>query len=152
MATRLCIYPCNVCHYQRRIARTLTRRVGGYEDIVKLLLFHGARPEEVNEKGMPPLAIAIKTRHQGIIQLLVREGADVNQVILHGTTPLNLAKMRTSHGCTPTRDMVWFHNARLDVSMSRIQNVRRRRGQGHYSVIHVGSDRPTVQPVLRCET
>jgi ankyrin repeat protein len=58
--------------------------VGGYEDVVKLLLNKGADPNSMNKDGMTPLHEAAKDSQAiGIIKALIAAGADPNIRVAH---------------------------------------------------------------------
>ena len=66
----------------------------GHEDIVKLLLVHGANvnlPNHLN--GMTPLHTAAESGLINITKLLIKHGAAVNAKTRLGVTPLHLAAM-----------------------------------------------------------
>ncbi len=61
----------------------------GHEEMVELLLAHGARVNPLNHGGPSPLHLAIERRHLAIAKRLLDKGADVNARDGHGATPLH---------------------------------------------------------------
>ena len=51
---------------------------GGYEDVVKVLLDHGAEIESHNENGHTPLMEAASGGHVNVAKLLLERGACIN--------------------------------------------------------------------------
>lgn len=51
---------------------------GGYEDVVKVLLVHGAEIESHNENGHTPLMEAASGGHVNVAKLLLERGACIN--------------------------------------------------------------------------
>ncbi|PQE25311.1 hypothetical protein CJF30_00000012 [Rutstroemia sp. NJR-2017a BBW] len=62
----------------------------GNEEVVKLLLDHGAVINAGGEHGYP-LSVAAKYRHKKLVELLIRRGADINAVDSKQGTALNYA-------------------------------------------------------------
>merc|ERR1712080_102728 len=66
----------------------------GSDEIVHLLLEHGANPNLQDYNGNTPLHLAACTHHIRVITLLLRFGADVAATDAFGKTPLHLALSR----------------------------------------------------------
>ena len=66
----------------------------GSDEIVHLLLEHGANPNVQDCTGNTPLHLAACTHHIRVITLLLRFGADVSATDAFGKTPLHLALSR----------------------------------------------------------
>ena len=66
----------------------------GSDDIVHLLLLHGADPNVRDLNGNTPLHLAACTHHIRVITLLLRFGADVKATDSFGKTPLHLSLSR----------------------------------------------------------
>lgn len=52
--------------------------VGGYEDVVQLLIASGANVEEQNENGHTPLMESASAGHVGVAKILLQAGAGIN--------------------------------------------------------------------------
>ncbi len=65
----------------------------GQEEIVRLLLDHGAVVGRTNERGWTALHFGVGAT-TAAIRMLIRAGADVNARSLHGDTPLHQAVER----------------------------------------------------------
>ncbi len=63
----------------------------GHDDIVRLLLDHGAHINVQDRDGNTPLHIAVRNGNLSTVKLLVERGARVTLVNRHGETPLALA-------------------------------------------------------------
>jgi len=66
----------------------------GSDEIVHLLLEHGANANTQDYNGNTPLHLAACTHHIRVITLLLRFGADVSATDAYGKTPLHLALSR----------------------------------------------------------
>jgi ankyrin repeat protein len=71
----------------------------GHDDILQLLLNHGASVDTVNYLGFTPLHRAAIHGHDGILQLLLNHGASVDDVNNVGDTPLHKAACRGHVKC-----------------------------------------------------
>jgi ankyrin repeat protein len=67
--------------------------MGGSEDLVELLIAHGANVNQENDRGDCPLAAAIRCNHPKIALQLIHHGANVNQGSLPNSadSPLSAA-------------------------------------------------------------
>ena len=63
----------------------------GRNDVVQLLLDHGAGPDIPTNDGATPLWIATVGGHIGVVRVLMGAGAAVDKAAENGTTPLWLA-------------------------------------------------------------
>jgi len=71
--------------------------LGGHEDVVQLLLTHGADSNAVEpSQGRTPLLEAVAAGHSTIIKRLIDAGADVDARDMRGDTPLILATRQES--------------------------------------------------------
>ena len=52
--------------------------VGGYEDVVQVLIAAGANVEEQNENGHTPLMESASAGHVGVAKILLDAGAGIN--------------------------------------------------------------------------
>lgn len=65
----------------------------GYEGIAQILLENGAKVDErMNKTGWTPLHITSHTGHDKIVNLLIKNGANVNLLTPEGLTAMDLAK------------------------------------------------------------
>ena len=64
----------------------------GHEEVINLLLAHGARLEMVDREGRTALHEAARMGHPGTVFLLARCGSDLNAVDGRGRRPLALAR------------------------------------------------------------
>lgn len=62
-------------------------------DVVDLLLDHGAHIQHRNKFDMNPLALAIKTNNLYAVQQLVKHGADIHAVCASSRTPIKYAEV-----------------------------------------------------------
>lgn len=61
----------------------------GYKDIAELLLDKGAPVNDLNDKFLGPLSIAVENGHPQLVQLLLEHGADVNRRYYGNRIPLH---------------------------------------------------------------
>ena len=66
----------------------------GYEDIVEILLSHGASPDQSNRDGITPLHIALRQGLEKTVNMLTEAGAKFDIRDDMGATPLHLAVER----------------------------------------------------------
>ena len=62
-----------------------------HEEMVKLLLGHGANPRLISDGGWTPLHNAAQNGHAGIVSILLAANANVNSELSNGMTPLHWA-------------------------------------------------------------
>ena len=65
--------------------------IGGYKEIIKMLVNKGADVNEKNNAGFTPLHEGSYTGQKEIVELLITCGADVNTMKIDGMTPLDMA-------------------------------------------------------------
>lgn len=63
----------------------------GKDDVVELLLRHGADVKVKSDGGWTPLHIACERGNVNIVKILLENGAEINARLLNGTTPLHVA-------------------------------------------------------------
>ncbi len=69
----------------------------GVEDIIKLLVAHGADVNYVEPWSQSPLTSAVANGSVSTVRLLIAMGADVNKPIYNGITPLYTAVLKRWH-------------------------------------------------------
>lgn len=85
---------------------------GGYSDVAKILLSHGAIPDIIDAEGLTPMLYSVKHDHYNCTDVLLQYGASVDGILL-GTyseyavqdkmsSPLLTAVERNSVGCVKT--------------------------------------------------
>lgn len=63
----------------------------GWDDLVQLLLIHGANVAAKSDGGWSPLHNACELGSETIVRILMGTGSDINAKLLNGMTPLHLA-------------------------------------------------------------
>ncbi|KAK2705438.1 hypothetical protein QYM36_015726 [Artemia franciscana] len=112
IAKLLLIYGCKV--YSINIKPSVTPLhlavASSGTEVVKMILYKGARINAVNKRGETPLHCAIKNSDKNIeiIILLLKHGSNVNVRTNYGESPLHLA---ASKGCPQTVDYLLMHGA-----------------------------------------
>uniref|UniRef100_A0ACD5THJ5 Uncharacterized protein n=1 Tax=Avena sativa TaxID=4498 RepID=A0ACD5THJ5_AVESA len=71
---------------------------GGNVDIVRYLLDHGAKPENVDIRGYTPLHEAVKIGDREVVELLLSRGAYVDPFSTKHGTPLHVAAQHKQDG------------------------------------------------------
>lgn len=66
----------------------------GSEDIVALLLDHGANPNLKDSLGNTPLHLAVCASKIAVVTLLLKHHANCDEPDMHGRTPISLAKSK----------------------------------------------------------
>ena len=65
--------------------------IGGYKEIIKMLVNKGADVAVKNNAGFTPLHEGAYSGQKEIVELLITSGADVNAMKIDGMTPLDMA-------------------------------------------------------------
>ncbi len=65
--------------------------IGGYKEIIKMLVNKGADVSVKNNAGFTPLHEGAYSGQKEIVELLITCGADVNTMKIDGMTPLDMA-------------------------------------------------------------
>ena len=65
--------------------------IGGYNEIIKILINKGADVGVKNKAGFTPLHEGAYSGRKEIVELLITSGADVNAMKIDGMTPLDMA-------------------------------------------------------------
>jgi ankyrin repeat protein len=65
--------------------------IGGYNEIIKMLVNKGADVGVKNKAGFTPLHEGAYNGRKEIVELLISSGADVNAMKIDGMTPLDMA-------------------------------------------------------------
>ena len=60
----------------------------GHEDIVELLLRHGANVNYPSSLARPPIVSAVYSGNTNILRMIIQHGADVDSTTVEGITPL----------------------------------------------------------------
>lgn len=83
----------------------------GHDDIVKLLVAHGARTDVVDVTGMAPLHLAAARGHSEVVEHLLGEGVDVDSPGPAKKTPLRLA---SENGYDDVTELLLQHRAKVN--------------------------------------
>ncbi|MCA9424298.1 MAG: ankyrin repeat domain-containing protein, partial [Candidatus Omnitrophica bacterium] len=67
----------------------------GSEEILGIVLDHGADPDVQDSFGLTPLHLAVTEGHEGVCRALLERGADTNTKDLNGRTPLGVALLES---------------------------------------------------------
>ena len=67
---------------------------GGYSDVAKVLIDHGATPDQVAKNGGTALMLAAVGGYSDVAKVLIDNGADPNQASKNGGTSLMLAALK----------------------------------------------------------